>query len=305
VGVWTGTELLVYESTPTADVQATTAGAAYDPIARRWRQLPAIPAPQGRFEGYDSAVWTGTEMIVRGVVNAAFNPTTNRWRPLAQAPEDAPYATSIMVWTGAQVLMWGGGCCDDYGSTGAAYTPATDSWQMLPASPLAGRRTTGAWTGTELVIVGGEGHLGDTGYQAFADAAAYNPATRTWRTLPPLPAPRKNATVTWTGSEVVVVAGQPAIGQSRPYAGGVAYNPATDSWRPLPAMPAGRIGHTAVWTGRQLLVWGGQTPVHQRVPYQTSRGADEAHRAIGPVPRRRPPSRASRARPGRCRRCGR
>jgi hypothetical protein len=40
--------------------------------------------------------------------------------------------------------MWGGGCCDDYLADGAAYSPATDTWQPLPAAPLAGRHTSGA-----------------------------------------------------------------------------------------------------------------------------------------------------------------
>ncbi|HEU5155908.1 MAG TPA: kelch repeat-containing protein [Streptosporangiaceae bacterium] len=260
VGVWTGSELLVYGWRGTiADDPATIAGAAYHPARRTWRRLAPMPAPRGDREGYNSAVWTGREMIVRGFVTAAFNPMSNRWRSLPPAPEGAPDVPSVMVWTGRQVLMWGGGCCDEYGSTGAAYTPATNSWRMLPASPLAGRRTVGAWTGTELVIVGGFGLRDDTGYQTFADAAAYNPATRRWRRLPSLPAPRQYPTATWTGTEVLVVGGS----ASRPthlYAEGAAYNPAANRWRRLAAMPeGGRVDHTAVWTGRRLLVWGGQT----------------------------------------------
>ena len=94
--------------------------------------------------------------------------------------------------------MWGGGCCDDYLADGAAYPPATNSWQRLPASPLAGRHTTGVWTGKELIVVSGVGVASrqPTVYSVFADAAAYNPTSRSWRRLPPLPAPQADATVT-------------------------------------------------------------------------------------------------------------
>jgi N-acetylneuraminic acid mutarotase len=176
----------------------------------------------------------------------AYSPATNRWRRLA----GPGFAGS--VWTGRQVLTWGGGCCGENSDQGAAYTPATDSWQRMPQGPLAGRHTTEAWTGKELVIVGGNTTEG----QIFADAAAYNPVTRTWRRLPRLPEPRANATATWTGTEVLVVGGYGPAG--RLYADGLAYNPATNRWRRLPAMETSRVGHTAVWTGSRLLVWGGR-----------------------------------------------
>ncbi len=92
----------------------------------------------------------------------------------------------------------------------------------------------------------------------FADAAAYNPVTRTWRTLPPMPGPRTEATVTWTGTEVLVVGGH-ASSVATGYADALAYNPTTNRWRQLSTMDSTRMRHVAVWTGTRLLVWGGQT----------------------------------------------
>jgi hypothetical protein len=249
-GVWTGHELLVY-----GVVNGRAAGAAYNPTTHTWRKLPAGPGPAQAMEGGYTAAWTGTEMLGWGLgLDAAYNPATNQWRRLA----GPTWAGSI--WTGRQVLTWGGGCCGENSAEGAAYTPATDTWQKLPPAPLAGRHTSMAWTGKELIIAGGNTTEG----KYFADAAAYNPSTRTWRRLPPMPEPRARATATWDGREVLVVGGSGTPSNVRPYVrlytDGVAYNPATNRWRHLPAMgDAGRIGHTAVWTGRQLLVWGGQT----------------------------------------------
>ena len=187
-------------------------------------------------------------------LNAAYNPVTNRWRELPRWGD----RNAVTVWTGRQVLTWGGGCCDDFSAGGGAYAPATNAWQQLPRGPLAGRHTTGAWTGTELIVAGGTGsdsHGNVVGYKTFADAAAYNPTTRTWRRLPAMPEPRTDATATWTGSELLVVGGR---GPGKQYADGVAYDPASNRWSALPRSPLrGRAGHAAVWTGTQMLIWGG------------------------------------------------
>jgi hypothetical protein len=76
-------------------------------------------------------------------------------------------------------------------------TPATPTsparvgiWQRLPAAPIPGGSYAGLWTGTELLL-----HAPFFGYQngsyiGRSVGAAYNPATRSWRRLPPLPEPR-------------------------------------------------------------------------------------------------------------------
>jgi N-acetylneuraminic acid mutarotase len=239
-------------------IQQTDRGsidAAYNPATNTWRRLPTSPYHVRSGEGGAQIAWDGKELLTFGVMNAALDPATGRWRPLTAPP--LPGA-SVVLWTGARVLIWGGGCCGDATAEGATYNPASDRWTALPRSPLAGRHAPGVWTGTQMVIVGGQTPDGD----AFADAAAYNPATRSWRKLPPLPAPRYAATLTWTGREVLVIGGKRSP-ESMPYADGYAYNPATNRWRRLPAMESGRSRHTAVWTGRHLIVWGGQT---QRSP---------------------------------------
>jgi hypothetical protein len=256
--VWTGTEMLIFGRVTSLKGGFATGkyfdvAAAYNPATETWRKLHPGPGFRGGSEGHDEAVWTGSEMLVTGITNAAYKPATNHWR-LLPAPPEGWGAPAFTVWTGRQLIGWGGGCCGDSNAWGAAYTPATNSWEMLPPAPLAGRQgTVGAWTGTELIIVGGN----DADGKVFATAAAYNPATLSWRRLPPLPAPRTGATATWDGTEVLVVGGRRA-GMDL-YADGVGYNPSTNRWRRLPAMGTSREGHVAVWTGSRLLVWGGGT----------------------------------------------
>jgi len=258
-GVWTGSELIVHR--PDYQKAKGSISAAYNPVTNKWRRLAAGSYTVVSSEAGTQVAWTGSEMLTFGVMNAAYNPVTNKWRALKSPPQAAP---SVVVWTGEMVLYWGGGCCDEALADGSAYDPVANSWTALPAAPLSGRHAAGAWTGTELIVVGGQAHR----ETYFADAAAYNPATKSWRTLPSLPSPRSDASVTWTGTELLVVGGTSGIG-AVPYADGYAYNPATNQWRHMASMGLARLRHMAVWTGDYLLVWGGQTRTGRDAPMKT------------------------------------
>jgi hypothetical protein len=275
--VWTGREMLVFgvatKRAKDGDIlESVNVAAAYDPTARSWRRLPQ-GGSAGTFPPYRS-VWTGKEMLVLGQgTREAFNPHTDRWRRLPGSPLLAIHeGHGIVVWTGREMIGWGGGCCGDAFSDGVAYNPATNRWRALAPTPLAGSQSPiGAWTGRELVIfVGDENPLDGKPWPArLARAAAYNPATDKWRRIAPLPAPREGATAVWDGREVLVVggAGAPRGGKPAPLATvGFAYTPATNRWRRLPSMESGRAGAAMVWTGQRLLVWGGQTGVPGALP---------------------------------------
>src|SRR5207244_3734221 len=197
-GAWTGTQLVVFgrrqvtkldaRGNPYA-VRSFDVAEAYTPAAATWRKRSPRPGPTGAFEGRYSAVWTGKEVLVWGAFDyQALDPAKNRWRALPRRPGIGA-AGGLVVWTGREMIGWGGGCCGDAFSSGVAYDPATNRWRNLPASPLAGsQHPVGAWTGRELVIlVGGFDPDGKPWPQRLARAAAYNPATNTWRRLTSLP----------------------------------------------------------------------------------------------------------------------
>lgn len=252
-GVWDGRELLVLGVTPFPRYDVVAG--AYDPETDTWRELPRPPLRSDR-EGAWQAVWTGREMIVLGAgSHVAFNPALNRWRQLPGGAGSFYAGGFAMAWTGRLVLAWGGGCCAGADAHGGAYDPARNAWAPLPPGPLAARLTSGVWTGTELVIVGGRTGEGS----ALRDAAAYNPSSHTWRRLAPMPAPRDDATLTWDGRHVVVIGGSTTSG--RLHQTHLAFTPWANRWRELPSGAAagagGRWGHRAVWTGRKVVVWGG------------------------------------------------
>jgi hypothetical protein len=269
-GVWTGTQLLVFGRGRTSSSSSANVAAAFDPTSRTWRRLAPPAGPAGSFEGRDSAVWSGHEMLVWGpFTRLAFDPATGRWRQLARAPlvPNAARAPSIVVWTGHEMIGWGGGCCGDAFADGAAYDPVSSSWRRIAAAPLAGSRSpAAAWTGRELVIVGGAGASGSP----LRAAAAYDPTSDTWRRIAPVPEARLGATAIWDGHEILLVGGSapPRGGTPAPSAAvGFAYDPATNRWRRLPPMAygrfvePGRVDASMVWTGTRLLLWGG--PVYR------------------------------------------
>jgi hypothetical protein len=246
--VWTGRELIVSGVRAGEDgtfTDSTEVAAAYDPDGRTWRRLATPPRMDGPCRR--DAAWTGTEMLVWGCFGnaAAFDPLTNRWRSLP----DAPTGQGITVWTGRELIGWGGGCCGDAWSDGSAYDPATDSWRTVARSPLAPSQTPiGVWTGRELVlVVSGIDPADGKPYPAsFARAAAYDPKTDTWRRLASPPAPAAGVGV-WDGNELLVAGG----GRTA-----LAYDPASDRWHRLAPLPAPLLAQAMVWTGTRVLLWG-------------------------------------------------
>ena len=262
--VWDGHEMLVVFTQADPKTYCRETLMAYDPSTDAWRTAFIVPTPKGCFEGSDKAVWTGEELLLWGIADAAYDPATDTWRHLPRPPAGAG-GPSVVVWTGKQMIGWGGGCCDQELADGAAYTPATNSWHRLPPSPLAGRHATGVWTGKELIIAGGSGYAegavpGEASFTIFDDAAAYNPTTRTWRRLPPMPVARGGGyyvldyAAVWDGTEMLLVGGTSRLSMSAtPLARGVAYDPATNRWRWLAPMAYPRSGFVASWADDQLV----------------------------------------------------
>lgn len=257
VSVWTGREMLLFDRVASTlpDVAARNAAVAYNPASRTWRVLTPPERPGGNYEGSYVGAWTGREMLVGGpLTNFAYNPTTNRWRAL-RAALGGPMA----VWTGREMISWGGGCCGDASAEGLAYNPATNKARKLPASPLAAsQRPIGVWTGREVVIlISGFDPNGKPYPTSFARAAAFNPTTNRWRRIPKLPVAFGNPQAVWDGHCMLVTAAG-TTGRTT-----LSFNPTTNRWRTRAAMPS-RLGavptatRPIVWTGTRLMLWRGR-----------------------------------------------
>ncbi|MCX6879578.1 MAG: hypothetical protein NTW21_38105 [Verrucomicrobia bacterium] len=264
--VWTGSEMIVWGGWD-GSVYFND-GAGYNPAANSWTAVATAGAPAAR--RLHTAVWTGSEMIVWGgggdVGTPAdgggrYNPAgAGTWIAIPDTLANTPAARfdHTAVWTGSEMIVWGGmggGGLND----GGRYNPSgTGSWTAIPntlANTPSPRTThTAVWTGSDMIVWGGVSDYGVTSQ----DSGRYNPATDTWTTLPTAgaPAARYLHTAVWTGSEMLVWGG---VGSGWLNDGG-RYSPSSNTWAAvtIAAAPAARYGHTAVWTSTEMLVWGGQ-----------------------------------------------
>lgn len=260
VAVWTGRELVVFGRRPASRPWSRDVAAAYDPKHRRWSRLSPFAGPKGNFEGTYHAVWTGRQVLVLGPFDfQAFDPRTARWRKLPLPRSDSGAALGLVVWTGRELISWGGGCCGDASRSGVAYVPATNRWHALPPSPLApAQGPSGAWTGSRLiVVVSGSDPDGHAYPQRLARAAAFDPAAESWQRITPPPSPRAGAATVWTGSELLLVGGAGPSGGRYVARTGFAYDPHRNTWRRLPPLPRLRPGFAAIWAAGRVLLWGG------------------------------------------------
>jgi hypothetical protein len=157
--VWTGTELLVWPTTPGV---VSSPPLAYNPTRNNWREV-AQPPIDTREQA--ASVWTGTEWIVWGGTTgqnelndgAAYNPLTNTWRTVATSPL-SPRGVGG-VWTGTEMIVaagWTGGTPRGGNgelalADGAAYDPSTDRWRPIAAGP-AHPGFTSIWAGTQMLM---------------------------------------------------------------------------------------------------------------------------------------------------------
>ncbi len=271
--VWTGTEMVMWGGTqdprhPMGD------GARYAPETDSWQLTSTRLAPRERDD--HAAVWTGREMIVWGgnayseaeeklATGARYDPAENTWRatpPSGLSARDDPRA----VWTGTEMIVWGGRDAAGHADTGARYAPARDRWRPVShhRAPAAREDHTAVWTGTEMIVWGGWNGADDARDYALG-GGRYDPSTDTWRPMSAIgaPEPREDHAAIWTGTEMIVWGGVvregvPSVRHQRGTGG--RYTPATDTWSPLTLgdAPGAREDAVVVWTGDEMIVWGGQ-----------------------------------------------
>ncbi len=192
-----------------------------------------------------------------GAVTHPTSPACGSWEVTPPAGAPSPRTLHTAVWTGTEMIVWGGEvdtAVDPAGvtATGARYDPVAKTWTAMSTAnaPPPRHSHVAVWTGSKMLVWGG---YGDTAFEQ--SGGVYDPATDEWKPMAGSGAPQARVahTAVWTGAEMIVWGGLNgnALGT------GARYDVAADTWAATPQGLSQRYSHGAVWTGSQMLVWGG------------------------------------------------
>jgi len=180
------------------------------------------------------------------------------WTP-TQAPFPEARSNAKAVWTGTEMIIWGGSAYSDV-ADGGLYNPSTDSWRTVSTvnAPYTDNRQSVVWTGSEMIVWG-----------LVSSGGRYNPTTDIWTTMtsnaPPV---RHSHSAIWTGMEMIIWGGtyhDDIYNEDIYYNDGARYDPVSDIWTPITLVnaPEPRFWHKAVWTGSEMIVWGGVPQLYE------------------------------------------
>ena len=258
--VWTGSEMVIWGGQGNQGNLNT--GGRYNPGDDTWVATSATGAPTAR--SFHTAIWTGSEMIVCGgnegssgppgpITCGRYNPGTDSWTATSTTNAPVGRTQHTAIWSGSEMIIWGGQNFNGYLNNGARYNPVTNSWTASSTTNAPGVRYshTTVWTGSEMIVWGGwNGNALNTG-------GRYNPSADTWTptSTTSTPSARYVHTAVWTGSEMIVWGGNAFPTDTNT---GGKYNPITDTWTATSTdAPSPRTEPTSVWTGSEMIVFGG------------------------------------------------
>ena len=150
--------------------------------------------------------------------------TVYNWAALSAAPI-AGREEHTAVWTGTEMIIWGGRTSSGFTNTGARFNPSTGLWTSTSTAgaPSQRFRHCAVWTGSQMIIWGGSAGAG----APLNNGARYNPSSNSWTPMNMMNAPsgRFYFAAVWTGSVMIVFGGATSSGFTN--TGGV-YNPTSN-----------------------------------------------------------------------------
>ena len=237
-----------------------------------WSAMAGLGSPGMRM--WATPAWTGSEMLVWGGsasptgsgldTGGRYNPASDSWTAIATHDAPSRRVHHTAVWTGSDLLVWGGEDGSAGTNTGGLYNPAADGWvaAQLTEAPAGRAYHSAVWTGAQMIVWGGTTNR----MNGMSDGRRYDPyhtepgwpTPGIWDTIvaPPVSVVARWAhSAVWTGSEMLVWGGWRDSSTATNTGG--RYKP--DAWNAMTTAgaPQARAGHTAVWTGSEMLVWGG------------------------------------------------
>ena len=151
-------------------------------------------------------IWGGSDADGADLnTGGRYNPSTNSWTTTSTTGAPAARAYHTTVWTGSEMIIWGGINNGGYLNTSGRYNSGTDIWRAATTTnaPTPRDLHTAVWTGSQMIVWGGGtmGGIVNTGGRYCAQA----PPTPT-----PTPTPTHTPTPTPTATPAPVAITRPA-----------------------------------------------------------------------------------------------
>lgn len=192
----------------------------YDFRRGNWEAKRTMLTPRG---AHVAVVFGGKIYAIGGAnggsgvaTNEVYDPATNQWTQLAPMPTAREHLAAAVI--DSLIYVVGGRVSSFIGNLVnlpalEAYSPATNTWRTLPDMPTPRGGLAAAAMNGKLYVFGGE-YFTSSGSGVFASNEEYDPTTRTWRTMRPLPTPRHGMSAVTIGDTIFVIGGGPIAGYS-------------------------------------------------------------------------------------------
>ncbi len=192
--VWTDSLLYIYGGTNSS--QKFNSFITYNPTNNTWTNDVLSSGLSGKVGV--SSVFTGTDIIVYGGHDGSYaygegrslNVSTNTWNSsnISTVNNPGPRNGHSAVWTGSEMIIWGGYTGPFANSTiasgGKIYNPNSNTWRNMSTlnAPSARGRHSVMYTGQYMLIWGGNTNTSGN-VITLSDGAAYDILNDTWLPL--------------------------------------------------------------------------------------------------------------------------
>lgn len=208
----------------------------YNISTNSWSALSTSNAPTGAALGAN--VWMGSPInkwmfwggnpSVGTFEGKIYNPANNSWATISTPPAFVqPVASPSLVWTGSDVIAYGGALSgiDNYSNQALKYNPASNTWTQLEILNKPSPRFSYSikYGGEKLFIWGGFEKQLDDSYSKVNSGSFYNLSNNSWNEIPATagaPDSRSGALIEWTGQEMYIWGGSSQAGRTGALSGG-------------------------------------------------------------------------------------
>lgn len=234
----------------------------YDPPTDTWEQLADLPTTRGGLH-HVAVVALGDHLYALGGLDTLFrasgecfryDPATDTWTPIAPLPLPRGAAAACVL--NGKIYVMGGAPrarLRDF----AAYDPATDTWEQLPPMPTGREHLAAVAMNGKVIALGGRVGFGEAG-TLYDRVEAYDPQTRTWSHMPPMPNARSGFAAAHVAGRIFVCGGEwDFTAPNGLIEEAELYHAGSGTWRPVEAMDAPRHGFGAAMIDGLVYLPGG------------------------------------------------